>query len=137
MWRTVLGVIGGLVAWTVIVTLLNIGLRHALSGYAAAEPVLAFTLPMMIGRLSIAVLTSLATGAIVRAIAPESKRAPWIVGLVAVALFVPVHIQIWSRFPVWYHLFFLVTLVPLVVLGARLRLGDRGDRRSRTLHGEA
>jgi hypothetical protein len=126
MWRTILGVIGGLMAWAAIATLLDIGLRHALPGYAQAEPALAFTLPMEIGRLSLAVLASLGTGVTVRAIAPASKRAPWITGLLILALFLPVHIQIWSRLPVWYHLFFLSTLAPLVALGAQLRLRDRG-----------
>jgi hypothetical protein len=126
MWRTVLGMIGGFAAWVVIVTVLNIGLRHVLPDYVTAEPALALTLTMMIARLSIAVVTSLAAGAIVRAIAPASRLAPWIVGLVMLAPFLPVHIQIGSRLPLWYHLFFLITLAPLVALGARLRL--RGGR---------
>jgi len=126
MWRSVLGVVGGLAAWTLIVTLLNIGLRHALPGYAQAEPLLAFTLTMMIARLSMAAITSLAAGAVVGAIAPASRWAPWAVGLIILALFLPVHIQIWPRLPVWYHLFFLITLVPFVVLGARLPLRGKG-----------
>ena len=34
--------------------------------------------------------------------------------------FVPVHVQLWSLFPFWYHLVFLGTLVPLMLLGSRL-----------------
>ena len=129
MWRTLLAVICGLVAWAAIVTLINLGLRLALPGYAAAEPVLAFTLAMMIARLAMAAVTSLAAGAITRSIAPASQLAPWIVGGVMLAAFLPVHIQIWSRLPVWYHLFFLITLPLFVVLGARLRR-VRGDEAS-------
>jgi hypothetical protein len=121
MKRTIVSVVAGLIAWTLIVSLLNRGVRLALPGYTEAEPELAFTLAMKIARLSIAVITSVATGAIVRAIAPASRFAPWIVGGVILAAFVPVHVGIWSRLPVWYHLFFLLTLVPLVVFGARLR----------------
>lgn len=36
------------------------------------------------------------------------------------ALFVPDHIHIWNTFPVWHYLTFLITLAPLVPLGARL-----------------
>ncbi len=131
MWRTVLAVIVGLATWMLIATLLNIGLRHVLPGYAAAEPTLAFTLLMKIARLSLAVIASLAAGAITRPIAPASKRAPWILGFVILAFFLPVHIQIWSRLPIWYHLFFLITLAPLVALGAQLPRGQ-GLGRSRT-----
>lgn len=131
MWRTVAGVAAGFVAWVVVVTILNWGLRLWLPGYAQVEHAMVFTLTMETARLAIAALTSVAAGAVVRTIAPASRWAPSILGLLMLALFVPDHIQLWTRFPVWYHLTFLITLAPLVVLGAMLvRRGDssvRGD----------
>lgn len=121
MWRTVLAVIGGLVAWMAAVTLINLGIREALPGYAAAEPTLDFTLPMMMARLAMAAVASIAAGAVIRSVAPASKAAPWIVGVAMLLFFLPVHVQIWARLPVWYHLFFLITLPPFFALGARLR----------------
>jgi hypothetical protein len=120
MLRNVAGIVAGLVAWVLIVTVLNFGLRLWLPGYVEAEPGMGFTLSMKIARLTIAVLTSVAAGALVHVIAPRSRWAPWIVGLVLLALFVPEHFYLWNRFPIWYHLTFLVTLAPLVVLGSRL-----------------
>jgi hypothetical protein len=38
-------------------------------------------------------------------------------------MFLPVHVQLWNAFPIWYHLAFLVPLVPLVVVGAALVRG--------------
>jgi hypothetical protein len=116
MWRTVGSIVAGLVAWLVIVTLLNFCLRAGIPGYHAAEPALAFTLPMMIYRLAIAAVTSMATGYLVRAIAPASKYAAWVVGLVLLAFFIPTHVHIWSKLPIWYHLTFLISL-PLLVAG--------------------
>jgi hypothetical protein len=92
----------GLVAWIVVVTLLNFGLRRWLPGYQAVEHA----------------MTSLVAGAVVRAIAPASRAAPWIMGLIGLVMFVPDHISIWAKFPIWYHLTFLLTLV---VLSARLK----------------
>jgi hypothetical protein len=120
MWRTIAAIITGFVAWVVVVTILNFGLRLGLPGYVHAEPTMLFTLSMKIARLSIAALTSLAAGALVRTVAPASRWAPWILGLIMLALFIPEHVQLWHRFPIWYHLTFLVTLAPLVALGARL-----------------
>ena len=77
-----------------------------------------FTLTMKIARLSLGALSSIAAGALVRWLAPANRLAPWILGLVLLGLFVPDHIHLWSRFPIWYHLTFLVTLAPLVALGA-------------------
>lgn len=128
MKRTVIAIVGGLVAWTLIVSLLNRGLRVALPGYTEAEPELVFTLPMMIARLAMAAVTSVAAGAVVRWIAPANRWAPWIVGLLITALFLPAHIEIGARLPLWYHLFFLGTLAPLVALGAWLRARVAGPR---------
>ena len=120
MWRTIGAIVAGIVAWAVVVTVLNIGLRLWLPGYVQVEHTLVFTLPMKVARLTMAAVTSLVAGAVTRAIAPSSRPAPWIVGLVIFLPFLWVHIHIWSRFPVWYHLTFLLPLVPLVVLGAEL-----------------
>jgi hypothetical protein len=125
MRRTLAGIIAGLIAWAVIVTVIDWGLRFGLAGYSDAEHTLLFTLGMKIARLSMAAVTSLATGAVVYAIAPRSRLAPWIVGLVIVALFLPAHIHLWHRFPIWYHLSFLLPLAPLVALGAALMRGGR------------
>ena len=120
MWRTIGAIIAGLVGWAVIVTVINWGLRLGIPGYRLAEHTLVFTLEMKIARLTMAALTSIATGVLVRVIAPGSRLAPWIVGLLVLALFLPAHVQLWHRFPIWYHLSFLVPLVPLVPLGAWL-----------------
>jgi hypothetical protein len=127
MWRTIGGIVAGLVAWLVVVSLINRGLRLWLPGYVTAEPLLQFTLAMKIARLSMAAVTSVVAGMIVRAVAPASRWAPWIVGAVILALFIPSHIGLWNRFPIWYHLSFLVPLVPLVVLGAALWPHARRD----------
>jgi hypothetical protein len=120
MWRTIGGIVAGIIAWAVVVTVLNFGLRLWLPGYVQVEHAMLFTLPMKIARLSIAAFTSLIAGAVIRAVAPASRWAPWIVGLAILTLFLPTHIYLWSRFPIWYHLSFLLPLVPLVVLGAQI-----------------
>jgi hypothetical protein len=117
MWRTIGGIVLGLVTWAVVVTLLNFGLRAAIADYHAAEVTLDFTLAMKIGRLVEASLASVAAGAVTAWMAPEKRWAPWVVGLVMLAAFVPEHIKLWARFPIWYHLTFLLTLAPLVALG--------------------
>lgn len=120
MGRTIGSILAGLLTWVIVVTLLNFGLRAGIADYHAAEATLVFTLPMKIGRLTIAALSSLAAGAVVKLVAPSSRVAPWIVGFIMLALFLPEHVKLWSRFPIWYHLTFLVTLAPLVAIGAAI-----------------
>lgn len=120
MKRAILAFVAGLVVWVLVVSLLNRGLRLFFEGYAAAEPAMTFTLAMKLARLTLAALSSLAAGAACTVIAPSSTRVPWLLGALLLAAFIPVHIQRWARFPVWYHLAFLASLVPLVVAGAVL-----------------
>jgi hypothetical protein len=121
MKRAVVAFIVGLLAWGVVVSLIDRVLRLSLAGYAAAEPTLTFTLGMMWARLVMAAVTSLSAGVVVGAIAPASKRTPWVLGLVILAVFVPVHVRLWHTFPAWYHLSFLVPLAPLIAAGAWLK----------------
>jgi hypothetical protein len=40
--------------------------------------------------------------------------------VILLVAFVPVHITLWERFPPWYHLTFLLSLVPLTFAGGAL-----------------
>jgi hypothetical protein len=120
MQRAITAFVAAALTWVVVVSLIDRGLRLFLDGYALAEPDMAFTLGMMVARLVMAAVTSLIAGAVAAAIAPAVTRVPWLLGALLLVLFLPSHVMLWSRFPVWYHLTFLLTLVPLVVIGSRL-----------------
>jgi len=123
MKRSILAFVAALIAWVLIASILDRGLRLALNGYAAAEPTLHFTLRMMAARLVIAAITSLLAGAIAVLIEPRSAGTPAVLGAVLLVIFIPEHVRLWPLFPPWYHLTFLLTLLPLVVLGARFAQG--------------
>jgi hypothetical protein len=129
MKRAVVAFIVGLLAWVVVVSLIDRLLRLSLAGYAAAEPKLAFTLGMMWAREFMAAVTSLIAGAVIGAIAPASKITAWAVGLVLLAVFIPVHVRLWHAFPVWYHLTFLVPLAPVIAVGAWLKTRSSTENR--------
>ena len=120
MKRFILACLAGLLTWIVVVTVINRVLRLSLPNYTAAEQTLQFTLGMKWARLLMAIVTSVAAGAVTGWISRSSRWAPLIVGGVVLAMFVPVHISIWSKFPVWYHLTFLLTIVPAALAGALL-----------------
>jgi hypothetical protein len=119
MFRSILAVIAALITWFLVATILNLVLRALLPGYSGAEVTFAFTLPMMICRLALGLMASLCAG---MACAALTNRilAPRIAAGIMVALFIPAHYMLWDKFPVWYHLFFLVTLAPTLLIGAAL-----------------
>jgi hypothetical protein len=120
MKRSILACLAGLLTWMLVVTVINRVLRLSLPDYTAAEHTLQFTLGMKWARLLMAIVTSVMAGAVAGWISRSSRWAPLIVGSVVLAMFLPFHIAIWSKFPVWYHLTFLLTIIPAVLVGARL-----------------
>ena len=120
MKRSVLACLAGVVAWVVVASLINRGLRITLAGYSVAEHSEQYTLGMKWARLSMACVASMSAGAAARGVARAGRWEAWVVGCIALAIFVPLHISIWSRFPAWYHLTFLLSTLPAVLLGARL-----------------
>jgi hypothetical protein len=118
--RSILAFLAALVTWILVASLIDRSLRFGFDGYAAAEPTMNFTLGMMFARLIMGAVSSLAAGAVMAWIAPNSKKTPVVFAVLVLLAFIPSHIQLWSVFPVWYHLTFLVTLVPLVLLGWHL-----------------
>ena len=110
-------------AWFTAATAGNLLLRAALPGYSQVELAMAFTLPMQLGRLAVALASSLCAGAVCAWIARPGSSAVKVAAAVMLALFLPVHYMLRDKFPVWYHLFFLVSLVPAILAGAALERG--------------
>jgi len=120
MKRSILGCLAGLVTWIVVVSVIDRILRLTMQDYTAAERAIQFTPAMKFARLLMAAVTSVAAGAVARRISHSSRWVPVIVGGIVLAAFLPLHIAIWSKLPTWYHLTFLLTIIPFVVLGAQL-----------------
>jgi hypothetical protein len=120
MWRRVIALVSALLAWGIIASLLNRLLRVVLPGYAAAEPAMDYTLSMQWARLALGALASISAGYILARLGPDARRLPLILGALLLAMFLPVHYNLWNKFPVWYHLLFLLTIIPFVVAGARI-----------------
>src|SRR5215471_8062867 len=120
MKRSILACLAGLLTWVIVITVINRLLRLNLPNYTAAEQTLQFTLGMKSARLLMAIVTSVLAGGVTGWISRPSRWAPLIVGSVVLAMSVPVHIGVWSKFPAWYHLTFLLTIIPAVLVGALL-----------------
>ena len=120
MLRPIGGTLAGIAAWVILVTAINRGMRYGWHEYAAVEYAMTFTLPMMFARLSMSAVASLASGFVAGLIDRGSDRAPLIAGTIFFLLFLPEHYTLWHRFPIWYHVTYLLSLPLLSVLGGRL-----------------
>src|ERR1043166_1874515 len=131
MLRAIAAVIIAFVSWFVIATIGNLALRLTWHDYAQVERALNFTLAMMLARLVLGMLSSLGAGFVVAWISRSSRVAALsLVGLLLL-LFLPVHYQLWQKFPIWYHLVFFASLIVIPLLGAKLYVGRAvGDGKS-------
>jgi len=66
-------------------------------------------------------IVSVIAGFLAALIARENKRAPLILGLLLLALGVLKAVMSWPYVPIWYHVIFTALLVPMAILGGRLR----------------
>jgi hypothetical protein len=122
MIRTIGAVAAGLAIWILVATLGNLLLRLAWPAYAAVEKAMAFTLDMLLARLVLGALASLCAGFGTAWLSRRKPLAAWSLIVLLLALFVPLHYTLWQRFPAWYHVIFIVSLVVFTLFGAMRRL---------------
>lgn len=119
-WKIPVGALINAITWIALLTLVIIPVRLAWPEYAAAEPAREYTLTMMVMRLSLSAVASLAGGWLAGLSVRESRFVPLAGGLLLLAMSIPWHIDIWDKYPVWYHLTFLTSLPILAFIGGRL-----------------
>ncbi|HVZ92200.1 MAG TPA: hypothetical protein VG843_11165 [Rhizomicrobium sp.] len=120
MGRKIGAVLAGLATWFVLVSAIDIAMRQFWPDYAAVFKAMTFTLPMMIARL-----TESTAALVVARIAPGWRAAAAVFGVVMLAIFLPVHYSLWSKFPVWYHAYFLGSLIVAPVFVASVIRSER------------
>lgn len=119
MGRNVLGVVAGLVGWVIVASVAGLIMRQSWPAYASVASAMTFTLPMMIARLLIGALATLSMG-FVTALITRSGTTRLIAGVLLLIVFIPQHVMLWDKFPIWYHLTFLLSLVPLTYVGGQI-----------------
>jgi hypothetical protein len=116
--RVAVGVAAGLLAWIVVATVGNLVLRAALKGYAEVEASMSFTLAMQLSRLVLGAVCSLAAGLVTAWVTKGGGAGAKVLAGVLLVVFLPIHYTLWDKFPPWYHIVFLASLVVMTILGA-------------------
>ncbi len=132
MVRIILGVIAGFFAWAI----LWFGGEKALSAiwpewFGAQQ--LAFEAALTNGgqfnpdtkflltHIVCGSIASIISGFLAALIARENKRAPLILGFLLLALGLLKAILSWQYVPIWYHVIFTAILIPMTILGGKLK----------------
>jgi hypothetical protein len=119
-FRHIGAAIAAVVTWFFVATVLNLALRAWWPYYHESELAFNFTFAMKVARLVLGAISSVGAGFVAAWIGKGRMSPATLTGIVLLGLFIPGHYRIWSKFPVWYHLTFLLSLLPLTLLGAAL-----------------
>ena len=116
-WKIPAGALINIVTFVAIGTIGFIVMRLTWPAYAAVEKAMTFDTPMMASRLGVSAVGSLIGAYLAGLTVRDARVTPLIGGLVLLAIFVPVHMQMWDKFPLWYHATFLTSLPLLALIG--------------------
>lgn len=132
MVRIILGVVAGFIAWSILWVGGEEVLRMLSPGWYGAHQLEAekamfnrseFTSDTTILMISLirSIITSIVAGYLAAVIAGENNRTALILGALLLAFGLMVQIMAWNYMPVWYHIIFLILLIPMTLLGAKLK----------------
>jgi len=132
MVRIVLGAIAGFFAWLIVWVgsekiLSAIGPEwygvHQLAFEAAITNGGQFTAntTLLLIQIVLASTVSVISGFLAALIAGENKRAPLILGFLLLALGLLKVVMSWPYVPIWHHVIFLALLIPLTIMGGKLK----------------
>jgi hypothetical protein len=133
MVRTILGVIAGFFTWmTVWVGSEKIlsaifpeeyGAHQAAFQAAVENGAPGFTVDttLLLVHLVQGLIVSVMAGFLAALISGENKRAPLILGALLVAFGLLIVVLSWPYVPVWYHVIFTALLMPMTLIGGKLR----------------
>lgn len=132
MGRIILGAIVGFIVWTILLIgsdQIWLALSPDWFGKHQAEfqsavtnktPFTADSMVLIISVIRSAILT-LISGFVGALIAKENFKSPFLLGILLLAFGSFIHSMILSNVPIWYHFGILLPLIPLAILGGKLR----------------
>lgn len=132
MLRIVLGVIAGFVAWSILwvgsdQALMSLSPdwygahQHAFAGAMTNKTPFMPDSTILLMHLFRAAIITIIAGFLVAVVATENRKAPLALGILLLVVGIMFEAMAWSYLPVWYHLAFLVILIPLTVIGGRIK----------------
>jgi hypothetical protein len=131
MLRIGLGIIVGFFAWVIVwfgaESFISAAWpafgEHQAAFQSAIENGSEFTaIPtFLIVHIFLAAAVSLIAGFLAALVAGENKRAPLILGLLLLAIGLLKAAMSWTLVPIWYHVLFTAVLLPMAIIGGRMR----------------
>lgn len=132
MVRIILAAVAGFIAWSILwvgsdQVLMSVmpdwygahqlGFERAMTNKEAFTP----DTTILIMHIVRSIVISIMSGFLAAIIAGENRRSTLILGVLLLLFGIFVEAMAWNYLPLWYHLVFLALLIPMTVLGGRLK----------------
>ena len=121
MLKIIFGVIAGFFLWSILWVGVDAALRGIWAGYNESVEAMSFSPSMLIVPLILSAVCSLIAGFVAALIAKENSKSPLILGVLLLLVGIIVQMGVWDKIPLWYHLAFWILLIPMTVLGGKLK----------------
>lgn len=121
MVKIILGVIVGFIVWSIL-WVGSAAIMSAVSAdYAEAMITMKFSNMWLIVAIVRSVIFSILSGLLAVLISKEFSKTTIGLGVLLLLFGIFVQVSVWNVFPVWYHLVFLALLIPMTILGGKLK----------------
>jgi hypothetical protein len=120
MLRRVGAIVAGLAAFAALEFAAGQAAKAIWPAYALAAPTRTYSLDILLVRLGVGALATLAVGALSAKMDRGAQQAALMFGVALLLISVVWHIRIWDQYPAWYHLGWLACIVPAAMLGGCL-----------------
>lgn len=115
--KVFLGILAGLAAYAIIGSLGLYLLKISWAAYAIASENKSYTLPMLLSRILVGILASIAAGISAAKISNDKGKSAWFAGVIVFCWAAYIHIfKVWTDYPIWYHLAYLLPIIPIIGL---------------------
>ena len=137
MVRIILGVIVGFIVWSIlwvgsdaVFSVISPDWSKASEDFRAAvenKTPYALSSTVLLALLVKSFIVSIISGFIAAVIARENTKSTLVLGVLLLLFGIFVQASYWNYMPLWYHIPFLVLLIPMTILGGKFRL-NKGKR---------
>ncbi|MEP7076940.1 MAG: hypothetical protein ABI878_14125 [Acidobacteriota bacterium] len=132
MIRIILGVIVGFIAWTIMWLGSDYVFTASFPWYASEQTRLMLAMlnnkgsfdantNILLLNIARSVVASFLVGYLSAVIAGENRKSTLALGVLLLGVGIFFEVTTWHYFPVWYHIVFLLLLIPVTIAGGKLR----------------
>ena len=116
------GILAGLVAYAIFGKVGLYLLQVCWSDYDLHSIDKSFTVPMLAARLFVGNIASIAAGVAATKMGDNKGKSAWVVGTLVFIGAAYVHFMTitWTEYPLWYHLTYVLPIVPVIGLSGFL-----------------